>query len=156
AGAPAGQDARLVGAPGGSHRAAGATGVLLLVALLGMLGVGGASSADAATSPGPGAITIKAAEAGGSVQLSAVLFDSSGNPLGDTPVVFAFATKQFGAKEALVPLGSVKTDPTGAAKLTYKPTVVQESQKFVVSYAATADAKPVTAETSIKVPTAQS
>jgi len=149
-------DARLVGATGGSHRIAGATGVLLLVALLGMLGVGGAAPADAATSQGPGAITIKAVEAGGSVQLSAMLFDSGGLPLGDQPVVFAFATKQFGPKEGLVSLGSVKTDPTGTAKLTYKPTVVQESQKFVVSYAATADAKPVTAETSIKVTSAQS
>jgi Ni/Fe-hydrogenase subunit HybB-like protein len=157
-GVPVGDDARLVGARGGSgaHRVAGATGVLLLVALLGVLGVGAAAPAEAATPPGAGAITISGAEAGGSVQLKAMLFGSNGIPLADTPVAFSYATTLFGPKERLVKLGSVKTGADGVAKLTYKPTVVNGSQKFVASYAATPDATPVTANTNVAVTVAQS
>jgi len=48
---PAGHDGNLVGATGTSHRVAGTTGVLLLVAILGIFGVGMANPAQAATAP---------------------------------------------------------------------------------------------------------
>jgi Ni/Fe-hydrogenase subunit HybB-like protein len=152
---PAGHDARLVGATGKAHRVAGATGVLLLVALMGILGVGAAAPADAATSQPAAAVTITGVEAGGSVQLTAALFGSDGLPLADTDVAFSFATKQFGPKERLVQLGKVATGANGKARLTYKPTVTGP-QRFVASSVAAADAKPVTADTNVTVTVAQS
>jgi hypothetical protein len=152
-----GDDTRLVGATGGAHRVAGATGVLLLVALLGVLGVGAAAPADAATPPGAGAgaITVSGVAAGDSVQLTAVLFGANGLPQAGSPVAFGYGTTQFGPKERLVKLGSVKTGPDGVAKLTYKPAVTG-NQRFVASYAATPDATPVTADTKIVVTDARS
>src|SRR5665811_2124395 len=46
---PPGHDESLVGATGTSHRVAGATGVLLLVALIGMFSIGTAHPASATT-----------------------------------------------------------------------------------------------------------
>jgi len=154
-GVPVGDDESLVGATGKAHRVAGATGVLLLVALLGVLGVGAAAPAEAATSVKPGTISITGIEAGGSVQLTAMLFGADGLPLADTAVAFSYATKQFGPEERLVPLGKATTGTNGKAKLTYKPTVVGH-QKFVASSVAAAEAKPVTAETKVVVTVAES
>jgi Ni/Fe-hydrogenase subunit HybB-like protein len=159
---PAGHDSQLVGATR-AHRAVGAVGaagVLVLVAIMGVLGVGAAAPADAATPSADGAadtiIVVTGTKAGGSVELSARLFAVKGGlPRADAPVEFGYLTKQFGPKGQLVPVGSVPTDKTGVAKLTYKPTVTGE-QKFVASYKTTPDAEPVTANTSINVTQAQS
>jgi hypothetical protein len=171
---PAGHDGRLVGATGASHRVAGATGVLLLVALLGMLGVGAATPASAATRPSASvststsastsapAITITGVEAGGLMELTATLTGPGGHPLADAPVAFLFSTTEFGTPARLVPLGSVTTDKTGIARLTlggdadhlYRPTA-NGPQEFVAIHV-TAGAKPVTSSTTVNVTIAKS
>ena len=115
-------DGRLVGATNKSHRVAGATGILLFVALLGMLGVGAADPAQAATAPVAPGITITGVEQGGLVQLAATLIDPAHHPLANAGVAFAFSTTEFGTPARLVPLGSANTDGTGVAQLAYKPT----------------------------------
>jgi Ni/Fe-hydrogenase subunit HybB-like protein len=152
---PVKHDETLVGATGTSHRVVGATGALLLLALLGMFGVGAASSAGAATPPTPPTITLTGVEGGGLVQLTATLTGPLGGPLGDTPVAFNLSTTQFGSPARLVPLGSAKTDTTGIAHLIYHPKVVGQ-QSFVATYAATAEAKPVTSEATVNVTVAKS
>ena len=141
-----GDDGNLDGATATASRAAGATGVLLLVALLGMFGVGTADPASAATpqnasatasasasasasvtttttaslttsTKAPG-ITITGVEAGGLMELTATLTGPDGQPLVDAPVEFLFSTTQFGTPARLVQLGSVTTDKTGLARLT--------------------------------------
>ncbi len=166
---PAGHDGRQVGA-GKAHRVAGATGVLLLVALLGLLGVGtgdnaqaapprGASTSASTSAPG---ITITGVQAGGAVQLTATLTGPRGHPTADVAVAFAFSTTQFGSPARLVPLGSATTDKVGIARLTlggdadhlYRPTA-NGPQEFVATYAA-AGATPVTSATTINVTIARS
>ena len=139
---PAGHDGNLVGATGTSHRVAGTTGVLLLVAILGIFGVGMANPAQAATAPRTSTsalvstpisasssastsatqsaprITITGAEAGGLIELTATLTGPGGHPLADAPVAFLFSTTEFGTPARLVPLGSITTDKTGIARLT--------------------------------------
>src|SRR5665811_815432 len=135
----AGHNHSLVGATGTSHRAAGTTGVLLLVALIGLFGVGTADPAQAAT--GAPTITIKGVEGGGKVQLTATLTGANGQPQADAPVAFAFTTTQFGTPARLVPLGSVTTDGAGVAKLIlggdadhmYLPTTAGP-QEFVATF----------------------
>ncbi|MEO8518503.1 MAG: NrfD/PsrC family molybdoenzyme membrane anchor subunit [Dermatophilaceae bacterium] len=158
------------------RRRAGATGVLLLVALVGMVGglVGlGAGSASAATpksasvatslpasTSAPG-ITISGAEVGSSVQLTATLAGADGHPVAKANVEFFFSTTEFGPAR-LVPLGSVTTEKSGIAKLTlggdsvhrYKPTTTGP-QQFVATYTA-AGAKPVTSTTTVNVTVAKS
>jgi len=175
--APQGQDATLVGAPGTAHRVAGATGVLLLVAMLGMFGVGTAKPASAATpqivtsmstamvsAPSTaGKITITGVEKGGLIQLTATLTGPGGQPAAKAVVAFSFSTKEFGTPARQVPLGSATTDKAGIARLTlggdadhlYKPTATGP-QEFSATYTATADAKPVTASTTVNVTVARS
>jgi len=161
---------------GTSHRVAGATGVLLLVALMGMLGIGTAHPASAAiphvasvsssvrTSTGAPTITIKGVEAGGKVQLTATLTGANGKPQADAPVVFSFNTTQFGAPARPVPLGSVTTDKAGVAKLIlgadanhlYQPTT-KGPQEFGATFTpTTADAKPITASVTVNITVARS
>jgi len=157
---PKDHDGNLVGATGTAHRVAGATGVLLLVALLGMFGVGTADPASAATKA-PG-ITIAGIEAGGLMELTAMLTGPDGQPLADAPVEFLFSTTQFGTPARLVQLGSVTTDKTGLARLTlggdvdhlYRPTA-KGPQEFFATYAA-AGTRPVTASTTVDVTVARS
>ena len=151
----AGHDGALAGATGTSHRVAGATGVLLLVALLGILGVGGADPASAATAPSAPTITLKSAQGGGSVELTAILTGPDGHPLADADVTLFLSTTEFGTPARLVPLGSATTDTTGIARLIYKPKVIGP-QEFVATYAPTEEAKPVTASTTVNVTVAQS
>jgi len=124
---PAGHHGTLVEATGTSHRVAEATGVLLLVALMGMVGVGAAHPASAATpqiasvnasvttATGAPTITIKGVEGSGKVQLTATLIGADGQPQADAPVAFSFTTTQFGTPARLVPLGSVNTGTSGVA-----------------------------------------
>src|SRR5680860_324195 len=168
----AGRDANPVGAAGTSHRVAGTTGVLMLVALLGLFGVGTADPAQAAsplstsisTATGPPTITIKGVEGGGKVQLTATLTGANGQPQADAPVAFAFTTTQFGTPARLVPLGSVTTDGAGVAKLIlggdadhmYLPTTVGP-QEFVATFTTTtADAKPISSSTTVNITVARS
>jgi len=183
---PEGDDGDLVAAPGTAHRAAGATGVLLLVALLGMFGVGTADPASAATpqnasvtasasasvtttttasvttsTKAPG-ITITGVEAGGLMELTATLAGPDGQPLADAPVEFLFSTTQFGTPARLVELGSVTTDKTGLARLTLGGDVdhlYRPTAKGPQEFFATyaaAGAKPVTASTIVNVTVARS
>ena len=163
---PGARDASLVGATGKAHRAAGATGVLLLVALMGILGIGSAHPAQAATPPSgttiAPAITITGVEAGGLMQLTATLTSTKGQPLPNAQVAFLFSTTEFGAQARRVPLGSATTDKSGAAELTlggdadhlYKPTV-KGPQVFLASYTA-AGAQPITSSTTVNVTAATS
>jgi len=153
---PAGHDdVSLVGATGIAHRVAAATGVLVLVALMSMLGVGSADPAQAATNA-PG-ITITGVEAGGLMELTATLTNPNGHPLPDAEVAFLFTTKEFGTPGRLVPLGSVKTDKAGIARLTlggdvdhlYRPTA-DGPQEFVATHAV-AGAQPVSSSTTVNV-----
>ena len=157
-----------------AHRVGAATGVLLLVALLGIFGVGAASSASAATpqsapigtsvttsTSAPG-ITIAGVETGGSVQLTATLTGADRHPVAKGNVEFFFSTTEFGSPARLVPLGSVTTEKSGIAKLTlggdavhrYRPTTTGP-QQFVATYTA-AGAKPVTSKTTVNVTVAKS
>jgi len=165
---------------GTSHRVAGATGVLLLVALIGMLGIGTAHPASAATpqnasvnaslstsvstSTGAPTITITGVEGGGKVQLTATLTGANGQPLAEKNVDFFFNTTQFGTPPRPVPLGSVTTDKTGVATLIlggdanhlYRPTKIGP-QEFGANYTpTTADAKPITASTTVNITVARS
>jgi Ni/Fe-hydrogenase subunit HybB-like protein len=157
-----------------AHRVGAATGVLLLVALLGIFGVGAASSASAATpqsapigtsvttsTSAPG-ITITGVQTGGSVQLTATLTGADRHPVAKGNVEFFFSTTEFGSPARLVPLGSVTTEKSGIAKLTlggdavhrYRPTTTGP-QQFVATYTA-AGAKPVTSKTTVNVTVAKS
>src|SRR5665811_776895 len=165
---------------GTSHRVAGATGVLLLVALIGMLGIGTAHPASAATpqnesvnaslstsvstSTGAPTITITGVEGGGKVQLTATLTGANGQPLAEKNVDFFFNTTQFGTPPRPVPLGSVTTDTTGVATLIlggdanhlYRPTKIGP-QEFGANYTpTTADANPITATTTATITVARS
>jgi len=183
----AGHADKLVGATGTAHRVAGATGVLLLVALVGMLGVGTADSASAATprrasvtmsvstsvimsvgaslsvSTKARKITITGVEAGGLMELTAMLIGRDGLPVADAPVTFLFSTTQFGTPARLVPLGTITTDKTGLARLRlggdadhlYRPTA-NGPQEFLATDAATPEAKPLTASTTVNVNAARS
>ena len=171
--APADHDGAPVGTTmGRSHRVAGATGVLLLVALMGMLGIGTAHPASAATpqtasvsrSTGAPTITIKGVEGGGKVQLTATLTGANGKPQADAPVTFSFNTTQFGTPARPVPLGSVTTDKTGVATLIlggdanhlYRPTT-KGPQEFGATFTpTTADAKPITSTTTVNITVARS
>jgi Ni/Fe-hydrogenase subunit HybB-like protein len=156
-----------------AHRVGAATGVLLLVALLGIFGLGAASPASAATpqtasvgklgrSTGAPGITIAGVETGGSVQLTATLTGSDRHPVAKGNVEFFFSTTEFGSQARLVPLGSVTTEKSGIAKLTlggdavhrYRPTSTGP-QQFVATYTA-AGAKPVTSKTTVNVTVAKS
>jgi len=156
AGPPGHDDTSLVGARGTAPRVAGATGVLLLVALMGMFGVVSADPAQAAPPNAPG-ITITGVEAGGLMELTATLTNPNGHPLPDAEVAFLFTTKEFGTPGRLVPLGSVKTDKTGIARLTlggdvdhlYRPTA-NGPQEFVATHAV-AGAQPVSSSTTVNV-----
>ena len=175
---PEGRDAKLAGAPGTAHRVAGATGVLLLVALLGMFGVGTAKPASAATAQILSAsasmalvsapskadkITINGVENGGLIQLTATLTGPGSHPVAKADVAFSFSTREFGTPARLVPLGSATTDKAGIARLTlggdadhlYKPTATGP-QEFFATYTATADAKPITSSTTVNVTVARS
>jgi molybdopterin-containing oxidoreductase family membrane subunit len=150
-----------------TNRAAGATGVLLLVALLGMVGVGAADPASAATPlpastsvPAPG-ITITGVEAGGLMELTATLTSANGHRQADAPVAFHFTTTQFGPAR-LVPLGSAITDENGIARLTlgsgvdhlYQPTQVGP-QEFVATFGVPGP-KLLTSSTTVNVTVARS
>jgi molybdopterin-containing oxidoreductase family membrane subunit len=164
----AAHDDRLVGATGTSHRVAGATGVLLLVALMGMVGVGSADHSEAATpqslrlssgtpqsgTPSAPAVTVTGVEAGGSVMLTAKLTSPHGNPLPKAQVAFLLSTTEFGTPARLVGIGSATTDKTGIATLKYAPRVTG-SQGFVASYTSSG-AKPVTSSTTVAVAVARS
>ena len=162
-GEPGAHDGRLVGATGTAHRVAGATGVLLLVALLGILGVGAADPAQATTpqsgtlqsqTPSAPRVTLAGVEAGGSVQLTAKLTNPQGHPLPKAEVTFLFSTTEFGTPARLVRLGSSATDKTGVARLKYQPKVTGR-QQFVATYTA-GGAKPVTSGTTVAVTVARS
>jgi len=165
-GLPGTSNDTLVGATSKSHRVAGATGVLLLVALMGMFGVGSAAHASAAvprsgTASTP-AVTITGLEAGGSVQLTATLTHGHRLPLPNAAVAFGFLSTEFGTPARLVRLGSATTDQTGIARLTlggdadhlYQPTA-KGPQIFVASYAAAGE-QPVTSSTTVTVTVAKS
>jgi len=172
---PATQDNTLVGTTGKAHRVAGATGVLLLVALMGMLGVGTAHPAQAAAAPKAStstsvnrsasspAVKLTGVEAGGLVKLTAKLTRADGKPLANADVAFSFSTREFGTPARPVPLGSATTDKTGVAVLTlggdadhlYRPTATGP-QQFIATYTATPEAKPVTAATTVNVTVARS
>jgi Ni/Fe-hydrogenase subunit HybB-like protein len=159
---------------GTAHRVGAATGVLLLVALLGIFGLGAAGSASAATpqtasvgtalhtSTGAPGITISGVEAGGSVELTATLTGTDRQPVAKGDVEFFFSTTEFGSQVRLVPLGSVTTEKSGVATLTlggdavhrYRPTSTGP-QQFVATYTA-AGAKPVTSKTTVNVTVAKS
>jgi hypothetical protein len=159
---PAGHDGRLVGATNKSHRVAGASGVLLLAALLGVLGVGVAHPAQAATAPVAPAITITGVEADGLMELTATLTGPDHPPRANAGVAFLFSTTEFGTPARLVPLGSATTDQTGIARLTlggdadhlYRPTATGP-QEFVASYTAVGG-MPVTSSTTVAVTVARS
>jgi len=160
---PAVHEDRLVGATSTAHRVAGATGVLLLVALIGMLGVGSADHSEAAT-PQTGslqrgatsapAVALTGVEAGGSVQLTAKLTSPDGSALPKAQVAFLLSTTEFGTTARLVALGSATTDKTGIATLKYVPRVTGK-QGFAATYTAAA-AKPVTSSTTVVVTVARS
>ena len=173
---PAGHDDDLVGATGTSHRVAGATGVLLIVALMGMLGIGTAHPASAAiprtasatasvsTSTGAPSITIKGVEGGGKVQLTATLTGAHSQPQAHAPVAFSFSTTEFGTPARLFPLGSATTDASGVAKLIlggdadhkYRPTKIGP-QEFVATFTPTsADAKPISSSVTVNITVARS
>ena len=154
-GGPAGHDDTLVDTTGRSHRAAGATGVLLFVALLGLVGVGTAAPADAATPPAVPGVTLKGTEANGAVQLTATVTSPAGLPQDKTKVAFQLLTKQFGAQGRLVPLGSETTDQTGVARLTYNPTTTGKQEFFVLT-TATAGAKAAGSGSTVTVTVAKS
>ena len=170
---PMDHDGVPVGATSGtSHRVAGATGVLLLVALMGMLGIGAAHPANAATpqnasvstSTGAPTITIKGVEGGGKVQLSATLTGADGQPQAGAPVAFFFNTTQFGTPARPVPLGSVTTDKTGVARLIlggdashlYRPTTTGPQEFGATFKPTTADAKPISSTVSVNITVARS
>jgi molybdopterin-containing oxidoreductase family membrane subunit len=165
-GGRAGDDARVIGAPGRSHRAAGTAGVLLLVALLGIVfDVGAANTASATTSPTRPevTITITGAEEDGLIVLTATLTGPDRNPVPNADVAFLFSTTEFGTPARFVQIGSATTDTTGVAKLAlgggadhrYRPTATGP-QEFFASYATTADATPVTSSTTVNVTVARS
>jgi len=174
---PVDHDGRLAGTTTGtSHRVAGATGVLLLVALMGMLGIGTAHPASAAIPPiasvnasvsastGAPTITIKGVEGGGKVQLTATLTGANGQPQADAPVAFSFTTTQFGTPARLVPLGSATTDASGVAKLIlggdadhmYLPTTVGPQEYVATFTPTTADAKPISSSVTVNITVARS
>ena len=147
---------RLVGASSTAHRVAGATGVLMLVALMGMLGVASADHSQAATpqsgslhSAAPSApnVTLTGVETSGSVQLSATIKSPAGIPVPKAAVTFLLSTTEFGTPARLVPLGSATTDNTGIATLKFAPKVTG-NQGFTATYAG-AGAKPVTSSTAV-------
>lgn len=161
---PARGDTRLVGASGTAprmaHRMTGATGVLLLVALLAGLGVTAATPAQAATTPSAPKITLTGSETGETVQLIATLTDPAGDPLADKDVTFLLATTVFGPRT--VPLGTVATDTTGVARLTlgadadhqYLPTTTGPKE-FVATHTPADGGEPVEFSTNVNVTAAQ-
>jgi hypothetical protein len=151
---PATHADQLVGATGKGHRIAGATGVLLLVALMGMLGVGSADHSEAATAPSAPAVTLTGVEAGGSVQLTATLTRANGHPLPNAQVAFLLSTTEFGSPARLIPLGSATTGSSGLARLRYQPKVAGQ-QGFAATYTAVG-AKPATSDTTVAVTVARS
>jgi hypothetical protein len=153
-GEPAADEDRLVGASRTAHRVAGATGVLLLVALMGVFGIGSAHPAQAATPHGAPAVTLSGVEAGGSVQLTATLTSPQGRPLPKAEVAFLLSTMEFGTPARLVRLGSATTGKTGVATLKYAPRVTGR-QGFAATYTA-AGGKPVTSTTTVAVTVARS
>jgi Ni/Fe-hydrogenase subunit HybB-like protein len=173
----AAQDGRLVGATGTAHRVAGATGVLLLVALMGMVGVGSADRSEAATpqsatlqsarlnvrlqgrarqgaTPSAPTVTLTGIEAAGKVKLTATVTSPQGQPQAKAKVAFLLSTTEFGNPARLITIGSAITDKSGVAQLKYQPRVTGR-QGFAASYTAGA-AKPVTASTSLAVTVARS
>jgi|GEM_PF-452274 len=179
--APVDQAGIPVGATTGkTQRVAGATGVLLLVALMGMLGLGTAHRASAATpqnasvndslstsvttSTGAPTITIKGVEGGRKVQLTATLTGANSQPRAGAPVAFFFNTTQFGTPARPVPLGSVTTDKTGVAELIlggdanhlYRPTATGPQEFGATFTPTTAGAKPISSTVSVNITVARS
>ena len=147
---------RLVGATSTAHRVAGATGVLMLVALMGVLGVASADHSQAATpqsgalqsgAPSAPNVTLTGVETSGSVQLSATIKSPAGVPVPKAAVTFLLSTTEFGTPARLVPLGSATTDNTGVATLKFAPRVAG-NQGFAATYTG-AGAKPVTSSTAV-------
>ena len=147
---------RLVGATSTAHRVAGATGVLMLVALMGMLGVASADHSQAATpqsgslhsaAPSAPSLTLTGVETSGSVQLSATIRSPAGIPVPKAAVTFLLSTTEFGTPARLVALGSATTDNTGIATLKFAPRVTG-NQGFEATYTGTG-AKPVTSSTAV-------
>jgi Ni/Fe-hydrogenase subunit HybB-like protein len=147
---------QLVGATSTSHRVAGATGVLMLVALMGILGVASADHSQAATPQGGSLhsaatsapnVTLTGVETSGSVQLSATIKSPAGIPVPKAAVTFLLSTTEFGTPARLVPLGSATTDKTGIATLKFAPRVTG-NQGFAATYTG-AGAKPVTSSTAV-------
>jgi len=147
---------RVVGATSTAHRVAGATGVLMLVALMGVLGVASADHSQAATpqsgalqsgAPSAPNVTLTGVETSGSVQLSATIKSPAGVPVPKAAVTFLLSTTEFGTPARLVPLGSATTDNTGVATLKFAPRVTG-NQGFTATYTG-AGAKPVTSSTAV-------
>jgi len=147
---------RVVGATSTAHRVAGATGVLMLVALMGVLGVASADHSQAATpqsgalqsgAPSAPNVTLTGVETSGSVQLSATIKSPAGVPVPKAAVTFLLSTTEFGTPARLVPLGSATTDNTGVATLKFAPRVTG-NQGFAATYTG-AGAKPVTSSTAV-------
>jgi len=162
------QKDRLVGATSTAHRVAGATGVLLLVALMGMFGIGSADHSEAATpqsgrlqsltlqrvTPSAPTVTLTGIETAGKVQLTATVVSQQGQPQAKAKVAFLLSTTEFGTPARLIALGSATTDKTGVARLKYQPTVTGP-QGFAAGYTAGA-AKPVTSTATVNVTAARS
>ena len=156
----AGHEAKVAVTTGTARRVAGTAGVLLIVAIVGMLGVGSAPPASAESTPAAPTtaptIGLAGIEVGGLVQLTATLKGPDGQPLAQKDVTFQFPSGVLG-RGRLYPLGTVRTDTTGIARLTlggdtghlYRPTATGP-QMFVATYAA-AGAQPVTSRTTVKV-----
>ena len=157
---------RVVGATSTAHRVAGATGVLMLVALMGVLGVASADHSQAATphsgtlhsgalhggalhggAPSAPNVTLTGVETSGSVQLSATIKSPAGVPVPKAAVTFLLSTTEFWTPARLVPLGSATTDNTGVATMKFAPRVTG-NQGFTATYTG-AGAKPVTSSTAV-------
>jgi Ni/Fe-hydrogenase subunit HybB-like protein len=162
--APQAPDSRLVGATSTAHRVAGATGVLLLLALMGTVSIGSADHSEAATpqlrtqqtatlhtatlhtatlhtatllhgTSGAPVVLLTGSETGGKVQLTATLTSAQGQPLPKAKVAFLLSTTEFGSPARLIAVGSATTDKSGTARLKYQPKVTGK-QGFAASYTA--------------------
>jgi molybdopterin-containing oxidoreductase family membrane subunit len=162
------QEDQLVGATSTAHRVAGATGVILLVALMGMFGIGSADHSEAATpqsgrlqsltllrvTPGAPTVALTGIETAGKVKLTATVVSQQGQRQARAKVAFLLSTTEFGTPARLIALGSATTDRSGVARLTYQPKVTGP-QGFAASYTAGA-AKPVTSTATVNVTAARS
>ncbi len=123
--------------------------VILILLGGGVLGVASARPAQADTVTSPPALSVSAKLTGDTVELAATVVSSDGSPGGNMSVSFYVVTTEFGPQGQDVPIGTVVTDASGAAHLSYRPTL--SGADTFVARVNPAGSKVVTAKTTVHV-----